>query len=52
MMKLLATALALCLFVIVGCAEGNAPSPEAAATIAEATNKVEANVTGMDCLGC
>ncbi|MEM9348406.1 MAG: copper ion binding protein [Planctomycetota bacterium] len=52
-MKLLATsALALCLMVMIGCAEGNTPSADAAATIEAATNKVEANVSGMDCTGC
>lgn len=52
-MKTLATsALALCLLVFVGCAEGNAPAPEAEAAITNATNKVEANVGGMDCTGC
>ena len=52
-MKLLTTsALALCLLVLVGCADGNAPDSEAAATISAATNKVEANITGMDCSGC
>lgn len=52
-MKTLATsALALCLLVLIGCAEGNAPSPDALATFENANNKVEANVTGMDCTGC
>ncbi|MFK7788960.1 MAG: heavy-metal-associated domain-containing protein [Phycisphaeraceae bacterium] len=52
-MKTLATtALALCLLVFIGCAEGNAPSPDTEAAITNATNKVEANVTGMDCSGC
>ena len=51
-MKLLTTsALALCLLVMIGCAEGNAPSADAAA-IENANNKVEASVTGMDCSGC
>jgi len=50
-MKLLATsALALCLMVIIGCAEANAPAPDT--TITDATNKVEANISGMDCSGC
>ncbi|MBX2851110.1 MAG: cation transporter [Phycisphaeraceae bacterium] len=52
-MKLLTTsALALCLAVMIGCAEGNAPSPDALATFENANNTVEANVTGMDCTGC
>lgn len=52
-MKLLTTsALALFMFVLVGCADGNAPSPETDAVIANATNKVEANIEGMDCSGC
>lgn len=52
-MKTLATsALALCLLVMIGCAEGNAPSADALATFENANNKVEANVTGMDCTGC
>ena len=50
-MKTLATsAIALCLLVMIGCAEGNAPAPDAAIT--DATNKVQANITGMDCSGC
>lgn len=52
-MKLLTpSALALCLLVFVGCAEGNAPSPETDTVIANATNKVEGNIEGMDCTGC
>jgi copper chaperone CopZ len=52
-MKLLATsALTLCLLIAVGCAEGNAPDPSAESVIANATNKVEANIEGMDCSGC
>ena len=52
-MKLLTTTvLALCMLIVVGCAEGNAPSPDAAATISNATNKVQANISGMDCSGC
>ncbi|MGB0767488.1 MAG: heavy-metal-associated domain-containing protein [Phycisphaeraceae bacterium] len=52
-MKTLAlAALSLCLFVAVGCAEGNAPSPETQAVVTEAKNKVSANVSGMDCTGC
>lgn len=52
-MKTLATsALALCLLLFVGCADGNAPSADTEATITNATNKVEANVSGMDCTGC
>jgi copper chaperone CopZ len=52
MKSLATTALAICLLVIIGCAEGTAPAPETTATIAEATNKVEANISGMDCSGC
>lgn len=52
-MKLFATsALALCLTLAIGCAEGNTTTPEAATLIANATNKVEANIEGMDCTGC
>ena len=52
-MKLLATsALALCLMVLIGCAEGTTTSPETSSAIADATNKVEANISGMDCTGC
>ena len=52
-MKLLATtALTLCLILLVGCADDNAPSTETSATIANANNKVEANITGMTCSGC
>lgn len=52
-MKLLTTsALALCLLVMIGCAEGNTPSPDATAAIENANNKVEANISGMDCTGC
>jgi Cu+-exporting ATPase len=50
MKTLVTSAIALCLLVLVGCAEGNAPAPDA--TITDATNKVEANITGMDCTGC
>lgn len=52
MKTLLTSALTLCLLIAVGCAEGNTSSPEADAVIANATNKVEANVEGMDCSGC
>ncbi|MEO0476188.1 MAG: cation transporter [Planctomycetota bacterium] len=52
-MKTLATsALALCLLVMIGCAEGNVPSADALTTFENASNKIEANVTGMDCAGC
>lgn len=52
-MKLFTTsALALCMLVLIGCAEGDATSPEAADKIANASNKVQANITGMDCTGC
>lgn len=52
-MKLLATsALTLFLLIAVGCAEGNAPSSETKTILANATNKVEANIEGMDCSGC
>lgn len=52
-MKMLTTsALALCLLILVGCAEGNAPDAEAANVISAANNKVEANISGMDCSGC
>lgn len=52
MKTLLTSALALCLLIAVGCAEGNAPDPAASAVIENATNKVEANIEGMDCSGC
>lgn len=52
MKTLLTSALTLCLLIAVGCAEGNAPNAETEATIANATNKVELNIEGMDCSGC
>lgn len=52
-MKLLATsALALCLLVTVGCADSSAPTTDTAAAIENASNKVQANISGMDCTGC
>lgn len=50
MKPLVTTAIALCMLVLIGCAEGSAPEPEAAIT--EAASKVQANVSGMDCSGC
>lgn len=50
MKSLATTAIALCMLVLIGCAEGTAPEPEAAIT--EAANQVQANVSGMDCSGC
>lgn len=52
MKTLLTSALTVCLLLAVGCAEGNAPDPAADAVIANAANKVQANIEGMDCSGC
>lgn len=50
-MKLLTTsALALCMLILVGCADSTTPGPEA--NIADATNKLEGSVEGMDCVSC
>lgn len=52
-MKLFTTAaVALCLLVFVGCdAETDTP-PTPDTRITDASNKVQANITGMDCTGC
>jgi copper chaperone CopZ len=52
MKTLLTAALTLSMLFAVGCADGNAPSPETNAVMANATNKVAANIEGMDCSGC
>ncbi len=46
------SALALCLLIMIGCADSDTPSAETDALIANASSKVEANVSGMDCTGC
>ena len=50
MKRLTTSALALCMLIFVGCADSTTPAPNA--DIANATNKVEASVEGMDCVSC
>ena len=53
-MKLFTTAaVALCLFMFVGCDAADTETPPTPDTrIIDANNKVQANITGMDCTGC
>lgn len=53
-MKMLTTAaVALCLLIFVGCdAADNQTPPTPDTMITAATNKVQANILGMDCTGC